>query len=55
MGEVVATLDALGTGSAMARATRERQAALGALGLSPPPGLAAKLAALNGRHEEQAA
>jgi len=56
MGEVVATLNALGTGSAMARATRERQAALGALRLSPPPpGLAAKLTALTGRHEEQAA
>ena len=55
MGEVVATLDALGTGSAMARATRERQAALGALGLSPPPGLGAKLDALLGRYKEQAA
>jgi len=46
MGEVVATLDALGTGSAMARATRARQADLGAFGLAPPSGLHAKLAVL---------
>ena len=54
MGEVVATLDALGTGSAMARATRERQAAIGALGLAPPPGLAAKLDLLHGRTRDDA-
>ena len=46
MGEVVTTLDALGTGSAMSRATQARQAELGAFGLTPPPGLDAKLAVL---------
>jgi 3-hydroxyisobutyrate dehydrogenase-like beta-hydroxyacid dehydrogenase len=46
MGEVVATLDALGTGSAMARATQARQAELGTLGIAPQPGLDAKLTAL---------
>lgn len=49
MDEVVATLDAFGTGSAMARATAERQRAIGARRLSPPDGLDAKLAALLGR------
>lgn len=46
MEEVVRTLDALGVGSAMSRATVERQRAVGALRLSPPPGLDAKLARL---------
>ena len=46
MREVVATLDALGTGSPMALATVERQAALGKLGGAVPEGLAAKLARL---------
>ena len=46
MEEVVKTLDALGIGSAMTRATVERQRAIGALGLVPPHGLTAKLAAL---------
>lgn len=46
MQEVVATLDALGTGSAMSRATTERQRAIGARGLTPPDGLDAKLKAL---------
>ncbi|HEU0045426.1 NAD(P)-dependent oxidoreductase [Sphingomonas sp.] len=46
MDEVVKTLDALGTGTAMARGTADRQRAIGALRLSPPPGLDAKLAAL---------
>lgn len=55
MEEVVATLDGLGIGSAMARATRKRQAAIGALGLSSPPGLEAKLDALLGRAREQTA
>ena len=55
MDEVVATLEALGTGSAMARVIRERQAALGALGLSPPPGLVAKLDSLLGRLKDNAA
>lgn len=47
MDEVVKTLDALGTGSAMSRATTERQRAIGALGLAPASGLAAKLAAIS--------
>ena len=46
MDEVVATLDALGTGSAMSRGTAERQRAIGALGIAPPDGLDAKLKAL---------
>lgn len=46
MQEVVATLDALGTGSAMSRATVERQRAIGGLGITPPDGLDAKLKAL---------
>lgn len=55
MGEVVATLDSLGTGSAMSRATLQRQADLGALGVVPPVGLDAKLAILRSRPAEQAA
>ena len=47
MEEVVKTLEALGTGSAMTRGTVERQRAIGALNLSPPAGLAAKLALLD--------
>lgn len=43
MEEVVKTLDALGTGSAMTRGTIERQRAIGELGLAAPEGLAAKL------------
>ena len=46
MEEVVKTLDGLGTGSAMARATTERQRAIGALRLAPPAPLADKLALL---------
>ena len=46
MEEVVKTLDAFGTGSAMTRATVARQRAIGALGLASSPTLAAKLAAL---------
>ena len=46
MEEVVKTLDALGTGSAMSRGTVERQRAIGDLDLAPPAGLVAKLAAL---------
>lgn len=46
MAEVVRTLDDLGTGSAMSRGTVQRQQAIGAAGLSPPDGLAAKLALL---------
>ncbi|WP_033921681.1 NAD(P)-dependent oxidoreductase [Sphingomonas sp. 37zxx] len=46
MEEVVATLDALGTGSAMSRATAERQRTIGRLGETPPAGLTQKLRAL---------
>lgn len=49
MEEVVATLDALGTGSDISRGTARRQRTVGALALSPPDGLAAKLAALKDR------
>jgi 3-hydroxyisobutyrate dehydrogenase-like beta-hydroxyacid dehydrogenase len=50
MDEVVKTLDALGTGSAMSRATAERQRAIGALGIAcPGEGLAAKLAQIDGK------
>ncbi len=56
MEEVVRTLDALGTGSAMTRATVARQRAIGARGLTAPPrGLAAKLAALDRAQEADAA
>jgi 3-hydroxyisobutyrate dehydrogenase-like beta-hydroxyacid dehydrogenase len=46
MEEVVATLDALGTGSAMSRGTVERQRRLGQLSIAPPDGLAPKLRTL---------
>lgn len=46
MEEVVRTLDALGTGSAMSRATAARQRTIGALGPDVPETLAAKLALL---------
>lgn len=46
MEEVVKTLDALGTGSAMSSATVDGQRAIGARGAHPPAGLAAKVAAL---------
>ncbi|SOB88214.1 3-hydroxyisobutyrate dehydrogenase [Sphingomonas guangdongensis] len=55
MEEVVATLDALGTGSVMSRGTAQRQHDIGALGLAPPRGLDAKLAALLPTAEEKAA
>jgi 3-hydroxyisobutyrate dehydrogenase-like beta-hydroxyacid dehydrogenase len=58
MEEVVATLDALGTGSAMTRGTVLRQRAIGGLGLAPPDGLTAKIAAIDGdedRNEDKAA
>lgn len=48
MEEVVKTLDALGTGSAMTRGTVERQRAIGALGLAAPTSLSAKIAAIRG-------
>ncbi|KRB78772.1 MULTISPECIES: NAD(P)-dependent oxidoreductase [unclassified Sphingomonas] len=48
MDEVVKTLDALGTGTALSRATAARHGAIGALGLlAPREGLAAKLAQLS--------
>jgi len=43
MEEVVKTLDALGTGSAMSRGTVDRQRAIGRLDAAPPEGLTAKL------------
>lgn len=55
MEEVVKTLDALGTGSAMARGTVERQRTIGALGLKPVATLAAKIDAILGRRREEAA
>jgi 3-hydroxyisobutyrate dehydrogenase-like beta-hydroxyacid dehydrogenase len=47
MEEVVKTLDALGTGSAMTRGTVVRQREIGSLGAIPPESLAAKLELLN--------
>lgn len=55
MREVVKTLDALGTGSAMTRATVERQDALARPGATVPDGLAAKLDMLLGRSRAEAA
>ena len=50
MEEVVKTLDALRTGSAMTRSTVQRQRSLGTLGMhSPPDGLTQKLAAIAAR------
>jgi 3-hydroxyisobutyrate dehydrogenase-like beta-hydroxyacid dehydrogenase len=50
MEEVVITLDALGTGSAMSRGTVQRQRALGELGRGKAPdGLAAKIALILGK------
>jgi 3-hydroxyisobutyrate dehydrogenase-like beta-hydroxyacid dehydrogenase len=46
MEEVARTLDSLGTGGAMTRGTIERQRAIGALGLTPPEGLSAKISAV---------
>ena len=46
MEEVAVTLEALGVDPAMTRGTIRRQHALGSLGLAPPDGLTAKLAAL---------
>ncbi len=55
MREVVKTLDALGTGSAMTRATVERQDALARPGEPVPDGLTAKLDTLLGRTRAEAA
>lgn len=48
MDEVVKTLDALGTGSAMARGTAERQRAIGAIGRGSPAGIGAKIETILG-------
>jgi hypothetical protein len=59
MEEVVKTLDALGTGSAMTRGTVERQRAIGLIGIKEPPeGLRAKVEKItslgtNGAREEE--
>jgi 3-hydroxyisobutyrate dehydrogenase-like beta-hydroxyacid dehydrogenase len=55
MEEVVKTLDALGTGSAMTRGTVERQRAAGALGHGAPTGLIDKLQHMLGRDRSNAA
>ncbi|WP_315760523.1 DUF1932 domain-containing protein [Sphingomonas sp. Y38-1Y] len=55
MREVVKTLDALGTGSAMTRGTVERQDALARPGEPVPDGLDAKLDTLLGRKRAEAA
>ncbi len=51
MEEVVKTLDALGTGSAMTRGTVERQRAIGLLGHSAPQPLSVKLELLLGNKQ----
>ena len=53
MEEVVKTLDALGTGAAMTRATVARQRAIGELGLAAPDRLDDKLHALLDRHKNE--
>jgi 3-hydroxyisobutyrate dehydrogenase-like beta-hydroxyacid dehydrogenase len=56
MDEVVKTLIAVGVDPAMSRGAAARQRAVGALGVTaPPPGLAAKLAALTPTREAHAA
>jgi 3-hydroxyisobutyrate dehydrogenase-like beta-hydroxyacid dehydrogenase len=55
MDEVVKTLDALGTGSAMARATAQRQRDIGNRRLQSPQGLGAKIDAVLGSRKDQAA
>jgi len=55
MEEVVKTLDALGTGSAMTRGTVVRQLEIGSLGAKPPEGLTAKLALLAPNRKAEAA
>lgn len=55
MKEVVRTLDNLGVGSDMSRGAAARQAAVGALGLTPPPeGLLAKIASVLNRRAKAA-
>ncbi|MDB5583392.1 MAG: hypothetical protein JWR80_8568 [Bradyrhizobium sp.] len=55
MEEVVKTLDALGTGSAMTRGTVERQRALGTLAQAAPDALDDKLALLLGKPDNKEA
>jgi 3-hydroxyisobutyrate dehydrogenase-like beta-hydroxyacid dehydrogenase len=56
MEESEATLDSLGVGSSMTKATVDLQRSIGSLGLAPPPqGLSAKLDALTRRSDEAAA
>lgn len=55
MEEAAKTLELLGIDPAMTRATIVRQRELGALGIDPPVGLAAKLAAIDPDHKEKAA
>lgn len=55
MEEVAKTLTELGVGPAMTCGTIVRQRAIGALGVTPPDGLPAKLAAIDPQQEEQAA
>lgn len=55
MAEVVRTLDALGTGSAMSRATADRQRAIGQLGLDPGRSLGEKIDAIVGHRKDRAA
>lgn len=54
MEEVVKTLEALGTGSAMSRGTVERQRALGRIGSAAPAGLSAKIDLILDRKAEAA-
>lgn len=51
MQEVAATLEELGVDPVMTRGTIARQRALGALGITPPDGLAAKLLAVGTEHK----
>jgi 3-hydroxyisobutyrate dehydrogenase-like beta-hydroxyacid dehydrogenase len=55
MDEVVKTLDALGTGSAMSRATAERQRDIGQRHLRSPAGLGAKIETVLASRKDQAA
>lgn len=55
MEEAAQTLEDLGIDPAMTRGTIARQHELGALGIAPPAGLAAKLAAIDSDHKEEAA
>ncbi len=55
MEEVAKTLSGLGVDPAMTRGTIQRQREMGALNMTPPDGLTAKLAAIETREEDQAA